>query len=157
MGRCHMNMKQCILAVALATIVPVSAFALGGKISSPQLQFPDGATQETIAKVLDYLRNDLGFVEGSFVNEFSSQEFSGSAKKVTGLIQLLERSGFEFTVRFGDLNDDRITLRLSQNTSRRETALTINTTKKDFALSDLVIHLPASRTDVEQKKQKKGM
>jgi hypothetical protein len=145
-----MNMKQNIIAVTLAIIVPVSAFALGGNISSPQLQFPDGAKHETIVKLLDYLRNDLMFIEGSFINEFTSQGFSGSATKATGLIQLLQQSGFELTVQFADLKDDRIALRLSQDSRRRETTLVINITKKDFVLSDLVVHLPARGTGVEQ-------
>jgi hypothetical protein len=145
-----MSMKQIILAVALALIIPVSAFGLGGSISSPELQFPDRTTQDTISKVLDYLRNDLIFVEGSFVNEFASQGFSGSPTKVTGLIQLLQRSGFGFTVQFSDLKDDRIALRISQNTRQRETVLTINTAKKDFVLSDLIIQFPGSRANVEQ-------
>jgi len=122
-----MNMKQNIIAVTLAIIVPVSAFALGGNISSPQLQFPDGAKHETIVKLLDYLRNDLMFIEGSFINEFTSQGFSGSARKATGLIQLLQQSDFELTVQFADLKDDRIALRLSQDSRRRETTLVINT------------------------------
>jgi len=142
-------MKQIILAVVLVLIIPVPTFGLGGRISSPQLQFPDRATPETISKVLDYLRNDLTFVEGSFVNEFTSQAFSGSAVKVTGLIRLLQRSGFGFTVQFADLKDDRIALRMFQNARQRETVLTVNTTKKDFVLSDLKIHLPAIGTDVE--------
>lgn len=145
-----MNMKQIILAVALAIVIPVSAFGLGGSFSSPELQFPDRATPETTSKVLDYLRNDLTFVEGSFVNEFTNQEFSGSATKVTGLIQLLQRSGFGLTVQFLEIKDDRIALRISQNTRQRETVLSINTTKKDFVLSDLKIHIPANGTDVEQ-------
>jgi hypothetical protein len=143
-------MKQIILAVALTVVIPVSAFGLGGSISSPEFQFPDRTTQDTIPKVLDYLRNDLTFVEGSFVNEFASQGFSGSATKVTGLIQLLQRSGFGFTVQFSDLKDERISLRISQNTRQGETVLIINTTKKDFVLSDLKIQFPANRANVEQ-------
>lgn len=145
-----MSMKQIILAVALGLILPVSAFGLGGSISSPELQFPDRATQDTISKVLDYLRKDLIFVQGSFVNEFSSQGFSGSATKVTGLIRLLQRSGFEFKVQFRALKDDRIALSISQNSRQRETVLTINTAKQDFALSDLIIQFPGSRANVEQ-------
>ena len=144
-----MSVKQIIFAVALAVVIPVSAFGLGGSISSPELQFPERATQDTISNVLDYLRADLTFVEGSFVNEFTSQSFSGSATKVTGLIQLLQRSGFGFTVQFSDLKDDLIAVRISQNTRQRETVLTLNTANKDFVLSDLKIQFPASGTDVE--------
>lgn len=143
-------MKQVILAVGLAAFIPVSAFGLGGSVSSPEFHFPDSAKKETISKVLDYLRKDLTFIQGSFVNEFSGQDYSGSAKSVAGFIQLLQRSGFEFTVQFGDLKDDRIALSIHQNTRQRETVLTINTAKKDFVLSDLKIQFSTSRPDVEQ-------
>ncbi len=144
-----MGMRHVILAVVLAVIIPVSAFGLAGKIPSPQLQFPDRATQETVSEVLNYLRNQLTFVDGSFFSESSSQNFSGSAPDVTGLIQLLQRSGFGLTVQFADLKDDRIALTIYQDVRQKETVLFINTTKKDFVLSDLKIHLPANATGAE--------
>lgn len=145
-----MIMKHSTLAIALGIIVPFCALGLGGTFSSPQLQFPEGATQETITKVINYLRNDLTFVEGSFINEYSSEGLSGSTKKVSSLIQLLQASGFELTVGFADLKNDRIAVQISQDSRRRTTTLTLNTARKDFAPSDLTIHLPASRTDAAQ-------
>lgn len=143
-------MKQVLLAAALAVLSPLSAFGLGGSLSSPELRFPDRATETTISAVLGYLRGDLTFIEGSFINEFTTQEFSGSATKVAGLIQLLQRSGFALTVQFHDLKDSRAALRISQNSIQEGTVLTINTACENFTLSDLKIELPARPTDPER-------
>jgi hypothetical protein len=138
-----MNMKRHFLLLAVLLVAATSAFGWAGPITSPQLGFPQGTPPETIKKVIDYLQQELTFVEGSFINEFSNQAFSGTAKQVTGLIQLLERSGFDLTVKFFGDKDNRVALRISQNARPNEAILFINTAKKDLDLSGLVIHLPA--------------
>ena len=142
-------MKTITLVFALAIIVPASAFAWFASFSSPQLGFPDGTPPETIKKVIDYLNKDLTFIDGNFFNEFTTQKFSGSASKLNDLIQLLHVSRFELKVAFGDLKDDRVTFTLFQNAHPEEATITVNTTKRDFKLSELQFQIPPTKGTVE--------
>lgn len=134
-------MKTIPFMLALAIIVPASAFAWFSTFSSPQLGFPDGTPPETINKVINYLNKDLTFIEGNFFNEYTTQRFSGSASKLNDLIQLLHVSRFELKVAFADLKDDRVTFVLSQNDHQEQATITINTTKGDFKWSELRIQI----------------
>ncbi len=148
---CRMSMKTILLMLALAMVIPSSAFGFGASFSSPQLGFPKGTPPSTIDQVLHYLQKEVTFVDGSFINEFTTQDFSGSPRNVTDLIQLLHRSGFELKITFADLRNDRIAFRLFQNSHQSQTIITINTAKKDFKLSELSIQIPPSSDSTSNK------
>ena len=90
------------------------------------------------------LKSDFTFVGGSWVNEFSTQHFTGSVAKLSGLITLLHESGLQLKLRFTDLQADKSTFSLAQNAAhqRQEVTITINTANKATNLSDLKIDLP---------------
>ncbi len=54
-----MNMKRSLLLLALAVIIPASAFAWGGKLSTLTVFFPNGTPTETMKNVSNYLTNRL--------------------------------------------------------------------------------------------------
>jgi hypothetical protein len=140
-------MKRILLLAAAVMTVATSVFGWGGPISSPQLGFPTGTSKETVTKVIQYLSKDVTFVDGNFLNEYSHQGFSGSAKKVGELIDLLHTVGkFELRVSFANLKDDRIAFSISQNGKNQEQlTITINTARKDLELSELTIQIPSPK------------
>jgi len=149
-------MKRILLLFALAVIIPVSAFARGGKLSTLTVFFPNGTPTESMKEVSNYLTKDLTLIEGSFINQFITQSFSGSTGKLIELIELLHTNQFELKVAFADLKDDRVTFSLCQNAAGPGKAMiTVNTTKEDFKMSELKIQIPPAKGNVEPDAQAK--
>ena len=141
-----MKRSSALLAVAMVLMLPLTLLGWGGPVMGPELGFPKDASKETIEKVLNYLRTQVNFIDGSFINEFTSQKYAASAKKLGGLIELLHASGFEVQVTFADLKNDRAAFILAQNGhDDAKVSIAINTTRKDFDLTGLTIQLPARR------------
>jgi hypothetical protein len=147
----HMVHIICLsLLFAFAAIIPTSAFAWAGKLSTLTLAFPDGTPPETQEKVRHYL--DLTFVEGEFMNQHITQRFSGSADHLSELIQMLHTNRFELKVEFADLKDERVSFSLYQMMgagAEVEATITINTAKKDFNWSELKFQIPPAKRNIE--------
>jgi hypothetical protein len=136
-------MKQFLLPFTLALTAPLVAFGWGAAIASPQLGFPDDAPPATVQKVMATLIGDFAFVDGFFVDEFSTEHFTGSADKLCGLIASLHESRFQLKLRFADLHSEKTTFALFQNSrQRQEIIITINTANKATDLSALKIDVP---------------
>ncbi|MBA2670209.1 MAG: hypothetical protein H0U67_07565 [Gemmatimonadetes bacterium] len=133
--------KRVLVLMAVWTFAS-SAFGMSAPIPGPKLAFPDGTTSKTMENVLNALRYDVTFVDGRFLNEYTWMRFSGSAEQVNRIIELLHGAGFQVRVGFADYRDDRVSFTLSQSDSPREVGLAINTAKKDFDLSKLIIRIP---------------
>jgi hypothetical protein len=143
-------MKTILLLCALTLLSSASAFARGGKLSTLTLGFPDGATPEARAKVINFLTQEFTMIEGSFINQFTTQSFSGSTTKLNELIRLLNASQFELKVAFGDMKDDRVVFALSQTAGGAgETTITVNVASKDLKWSDLQIQIPPAKLKIE--------
>ena len=143
-------MKRILFLLAFEVIIPASAFAWAGKLSTPQLAFAEDTPKETVKKVDTFINKDLTFVEGSFFNALNTMRFSGSTAKLNDLIQLLHNAQLEVKVTFDDFKDDRVTLSLVQDTTNpKKVAITINATKKDIKWSDLKIQIPPVKGKVQ--------
>ncbi|MFM6129068.1 MAG: hypothetical protein ACKPBV_10045 [Sphaerospermopsis kisseleviana] len=139
-----------ILASAAVMMVAVSVLGWGGPISSPELGFAAGTSKEAITKIMQYLRKEVTFVDGNFINEHTYQGYSGSARKLDELIKLLHDVGkFQMKVSFANLKDDRITFSISQNMREQALTITINTARKDLDLSELTIRIPSPEGSIE--------
>lgn len=136
-------MKKILFVCAFAASLPIAGFGDTGSFSTPQLGFPKLMPQATVEKVMGSLRSDFSFVKGSFINEFSAQHYSGSARSLSSLIQLLHDSQFRVRVTFGHLADEKATFAILQNSHRiQEITVQVNTANKATNLSDLTIELP---------------
>ena len=145
-----MSMKRILLLFALAVIIPTSAFAVAGTLSTLTLAFPDGTPPEIQEKVSHYLTHDLALIEGKFMSTHITQSFSGSTSRLSELIQMLHTNQFALNVGFADLKDDRVNFLIYQNMAgRSEATITINTTKKDFKWSELKIQIPSAKRKIE--------
>jgi hypothetical protein len=138
------------LSLALALLIPMSALAWGGKLSTLTVFYPADTPAETAKKVNDYLTQDVTLVEGKFINEFITQTFSCSTAKLNELISLLRTNQFDLTVTFADLADGRLAFSLYQSAGEPGKAtITVNMTAKDFKLSDLKIHIAPAKRNIE--------
>src|SRR2546422_642056 len=104
-----MNMKTFRFLLALAVIIPASAFAVAGTLSTLTIFYPDGTSPETQKQVSNYLTHDLTLIEGHFFTTAITQSFSGSTGQLNELIQMLQLNRFELKVEFADLKDDGVT------------------------------------------------
>ena len=78
-------MKPLIAFLFVITLLPVSASALGGKLTSPSISHRSdiGAIRkEQVNKPIQFMRAELKFIEGSSLNQFSSQGFGRHATQV---------------------------------------------------------------------------
>lgn len=139
-------MKALLCSVVLLSLFSAMAFGLGGKLVSPSLAYRsdiDAGRKEEIGKVLKFMREDLTFIDGSFINEFSNQRFGGTSAKVARLIELLSGPGlWEVHVQFRDFGEQTSAFTLDQESSKNYLRLIINSGRKDFLLNDFANHLP---------------
>lgn len=79
-------MKNLTIAIFLTILISLDSFGWSGKLISPQLGLSSDLSDSQIERVhslINYMTNDLTFIEGSFINQFSSQRFGGTAEKVS--------------------------------------------------------------------------
>ena len=138
-------MKALFTSIAVLVSLSANAFGLGGDI-----KFPEIGHRETISKkqekdvrtVIDYMDKELSFIEGSFVNEFSTQRFGGTSAKASAFITLLRDTGlWEVQVVLQDFGEKQSTLTLSQS-SPQSLAVIVNSGREDFLLKDFQGFLP---------------
>jgi hypothetical protein len=157
-------MKALFASVSILVLLPVNASAIGGKIGSPQVGYRgviNEAQKEKVHSLIRYMRNDLKFIEGSFINEFSTQRFGGTSEKVSRFVGLLKAAGlWEVEVAFRDFGEQESAFTLHQDSSAAM-VVTVNSGRNDFLLKDFSEHLPGPglpliignviRADQEQK------
>lgn len=116
---------------------------------SAEIKFPEIGHREGISKVqkqcvegvLAYMQNDLKFIDGRFINEFSTQRFAGNSAKTAGFIDLLAQAKlWELKVRFDDFGEQTSALTLHQS-SPEALHIIINSGKDDFLLKDFQKYL----------------
>jgi hypothetical protein len=90
------------------------------------------------------MRNELKFIDGSFLNEFSTQRFGGTSEKVSHFVGLLKAAGlWEVEVKFRDFGEQELAFTLHQD-STATMSVTVNSGRGDFLLKDFREHLPGS-------------
>jgi len=138
-------MKTLFLSFSILVLLPVHAPADCGKIGSPRIGHRgeiNKAQEEKVHHLLRYMRNELKFIDGSFVNEFSNQRFGGPSEKVSRFISLLKAAGlWEVEVEFRDFGEQESAFTLDMNYSDTM-SLTVNSGRNDFLLKDFGEHLP---------------
>jgi hypothetical protein len=143
-------MKLTFAIVLLVVLWSASAFGLGGRLSAPSLAYRSDldANQKTeIHKVLKFMKDDLIFIEGSFINEFTHQRLGGTSAQVSRFIDLVKGLGlWKVHVQFRDFGEQKSALTLDQNTSKDYLRLIINSGRTDYLLKDFSSHLPAPQS-----------
>ncbi|MBD3676239.1 MAG: hypothetical protein HUJ26_22235 [Planctomycetaceae bacterium] len=129
----------------ILALLPANASAIGGKIGSPQIGHRgeiNKAHKERVHHLIRYMRDELTFIEGSFINEYSTQRFGGTSEKASRLIGLLKAAGvWKVEVRFREFGEQETALTLHQDSSDTVT-VTVNSGRDDFLLKDFAKHLP---------------
>lgn len=123
----------------------ISALGLGGTFSSPQIGFSESTNHKLIPKVSDFVKKELKFVEGSFINEHQTQSFYCSAESLTKFVKLLGIAGFQLKIAFyQNPKEEHITFRFYQNFGAPESNIFINLASKDFELKNLSLAIPST-------------
>ncbi|MBT4865683.1 MAG: hypothetical protein HON53_11300 [Planctomycetaceae bacterium] len=152
-------MKPLIAFLLAVTLFPVTANALGGKLTSPSLSYRSDSSaikKEKINKVIQFMGSDLKFIEGSFLNQFSFQRFGGTAKQVLRLIKLLNEAGLPVSIQFRDFGEQKSAFTLDEDSSKDYRRIIINSRRDDFKLSDFRAFLPMPRWPSQTKPERKG-
>ncbi|MDA7673161.1 hypothetical protein OAE61_04035 [Verrucomicrobiales bacterium] len=138
-------MKALFASITLLVSLSVNAFGLGGDIKFPEIghrEKLDKMQDKDVRTIIDYMENDLRFIEGSFVNEFSNQRFGGASAKVSAFISLLSGTGlWKVQVVFRDFGEQESALTLSQ-TAPESLGVVVNSGREDFLLKDFQRFLP---------------
>jgi hypothetical protein len=142
-------MKAPWVSVLLLILCSTTVLGLGGKLSAPSLGYRsdlDASRKEEIQKVLQFMKEDLSFIEGRFINQFSNQRFGGTSAQVSRFIGLVKGVGvWEIDVQFRDFGEQESAFSLDQDSSKDSLRLIINSGRSDFLLKDFAPYLPAPR------------
>ena len=138
-------MKAFIASISLLVLVSATSFGIGGPIGSPQIGHRTGINEsqkKQVSALLAYMQNDLKFIKGSWINEFSTQWFGGDPVKVSRFICLLQEAEvWEVQVGFRDFGEQESAFLLHQNYSGT-LSIEINSGRDDFLLKHFGKHLP---------------
>ena len=142
-------MKAPWASVLLLILCSTTVLGLGGKLAAPSLGYRsdlDASRKEEIQKVLKFMKDDLSFIEGRFINQFSNQRFGGTSAQVSRFIALLKGVGlWEVDVQFRDFGEQDSAFSLDQDSSKDHLRLIINSGRSDFLLKDFAPYLPPPR------------
>ena len=137
-------MKALFTSVSLLVLFSVSAFGLSAEIRFPEIGHSAGIDkiqEEKVDGVLAYMQKDLQFIEGRFINEFSTQRFGGTSSQASRFIALLAQVGlWEIQLGFLDFGEQESALTVDQN-APDSVQVTINSGRDDFLLKDFEEHL----------------
>jgi len=126
-----------IFSLILLISHPQVSYGLSAPITSPEFGHRSGITEERKEKIhalLDFMREDLEFIDGMFLNQFSHQNYNGTSEKVGEfLVMVREASATPVDVEFREL-DEKIAFRLNQVSTK--TTITVNIARDDFRLKD---------------------
>lgn len=140
-------MKALFASITLLVSLSVNAFGVGGDIQFPEIGHGanlDKKQDKMVRVIIDYMQNELRFIEGTFVNEFSNQRFGATSAKTSAFITLLRNSGlWEVQVVFRDFGEQDSAFTLSQRTPE-SLGLVVNSGRKDFLLMDFQGFLPGA-------------
>ena len=114
------------------------------EIASPEIGHREGISkvqEEKVNGVLAHMQNDLNFIKGRFINQFSTQRFGGTSSKASQLIALLIKAElWEVQVSFRDFGEQKSALTFHQNSSD-SIHIAINSGRDDFLLKDFQNYL----------------
>ena len=139
------TLLPCLLSLAL---LPSFALGLAGQLPGPSIGYRsdiDAATKKKIDALYKFMNEELKFLEGSFINQFTNQSFGGSAEKVVEFIQLLKGIGqWKIDVQFRDFGKKETMTAFStdQNTGNDHIRVMVNSGRKDFELNQFKAFLP---------------
>ena len=138
-------MMKTIL-IWLLSLLPMFAFGLGGPICSPSIGYRADIGEDAKKKVMEvyaFMNNQLEFIEGSFINEYSNQSFKGTSENVAKLASLLEEAGqWNVHVQFRDFGEEETACSMDQNTRTNTVRVMVNSGRTDFKLHHFKAWLP---------------
>jgi predicted small lipoprotein YifL len=135
-------MKALIVSVALSLALSWTAAGWGGPLQGPMLPPSNTVTDAQSTQILEFMTRELKFVEGSFINEYTSQTFTGTSAQVARFIALVKESkGWEVAVIFRDLGNPKAGLQISSGKDAGKIAIVVNLGREDFLLKDFAAYL----------------
>ena len=129
-------MKPLCSAAAILILLPALAYGLAGPLSGPSLGYRadlDERSKARVAKALKFMNDEMKFIEGNFINEFSHFTLAGSMDDAASAIWLIREAGaWKVTVALHEFDDDKLALAISQNASTATVDIKVNSGRKDF-------------------------
>lgn len=139
-------MKALAASFVLSLALPLTAAGWGGPLQGPMLPPSNTVTDAQSKQMMDFMTKELKFVEGSFINAFSSQTFTGTSSPVARFIALVKESGaWDVTVIFKDMADPKAGLRIVSDDSPGKIKMVVNLGREDFLLKDFAAFLPGQQ------------
>jgi len=104
----------------------------------------DKAQKERVKELVEYLNEELTFIEGGRTPGLSQvQRFGGTAAKTSHFIGLLKSAGlWEIRVRFRDFGEQKSAFLIIDHSSPNLKTVEINSGRQDFLLKHFTEHLP---------------
>lgn len=132
-------MKAYLAAFVLSCVATPSSFGLAAAITSAEIGHSADLGAEgraRVSKVLKFLQEELKFIEGGFINQYSNQTFGGTSAKTAELIRLMTSAGvWDVEVKFQDFGNQDTALTLNQ-IGGGKTTIVVNSGRNDFLLKD---------------------
>lgn len=141
--------------IAFSILLPVIALGLGGDLASPSISYRsdvDAATKKKIDEIDRFMNDELKFLEGSFINQFTYQRFGSSVEKVLKFLDLLEAAAiWEMSVQFRDFGEQDSAFSLDQASSNEYLRVMVNAGREDFNIPHFKAYLPPPSLSVSDK------
>jgi hypothetical protein len=150
-------MKNLTIAIFLTILISLDSFGWSGKLISPQLGLSSDLSDSQIERVhslINYMTNDLTFIEGSFINQFSSQRFGGTAEKVSCFLKRIRTEDlWKVEVYFSDFEEQETAFSLFQGAQKDTITIFVNSGRHDFLLNHFSEYLPIKGHEVKVPKK----
>jgi hypothetical protein len=141
--------SRSICMFVLIAGLSTEAFGWGGKLNAPLIGYPSQADPDQVKKAqaaLTFLREELKFIDGEFINTHVTHRFGGTSQQTSRCIELFDRVGaWKVNVRFKDFGEHDSALSIYQNIADNTLDLTVNSGRTDFKLSDFQAYLAGAK------------
>jgi hypothetical protein len=141
-----MSIKTAWPVAVILMCLSTECWGLGGELTSPSLAHPsdlDADRKEKVYKLLTHMQNELEFIEGSFINQFSNQRFGATSGETAEFIRRLQDVGlWRVDVQFRDFGEQKSAFTLDQDSSKTYLRVLVNSGREDFKLRDFQAYLP---------------
>lgn len=136
---------QFLLVLVMVCGFASTAFGIGGRLTRPMMGYPadlDFEAQQKAQTALQYMQDELTFVDGSWVNQFFRHRFGGTAAQTARFLALLEDGPWTVRVAFRDFGEQQAAFTVNQVMGNNTLWVTVNSAREDFRLSDFQSYLP---------------
>ncbi len=146
-------MKTCFTSLLVTAALSVSALEIEKRFTTPMVSHRpniDESEADRVRALLDYMKEELTFMEGGRAPQFEQvQRFGGSAMQTSHFIGMLKAAGlWEIQVRFRDFGEQESAFMLIDHSPPVVMTVEVNSGREDFLLKHFAEHLSFSESGV---------